>query len=209
MSAQPEIWRVSTVEGVFEADVDTLRQWILEGCVQPTDKVTKGNMNWIDAGKAPMLRAAFAGERVPIATPTAAETHQAVSLASPETTLAHQTSVEPSATDFGPATYDADTFAESAGSPDYCENHPDVATKYVCWRCIKGFCEACANFVAGSRIPLCAMCGDLSGPLQRSAARSSASSFRIQVSDLRILRERCVIRCSIKWPSPSAQLSTV
>ena len=71
MSAQPETWRVSTIEGVFEADLETLRQWILEGCVQPTDKVTKGNMNWIEAGKAPMLRAAFAGERVPIAAPTA------------------------------------------------------------------------------------------------------------------------------------------
>src|SRR5678816_4255802 len=62
MSAQPETWRVSTIEGVFEADLETLRQWILEGCVQPTDKVTKGNLNWIEAGKAPLLRSAFAGE---------------------------------------------------------------------------------------------------------------------------------------------------
>ena len=65
MSAQPETWRVSTIEGVFEADLETLRQWILEGCVQPTDKVTKGNLNWIEAGKAPLLRSAFAGEAAP------------------------------------------------------------------------------------------------------------------------------------------------
>lgn len=34
MSAQVEKWRVSTVEGVFETDLDTLRQWIAEGCVR-------------------------------------------------------------------------------------------------------------------------------------------------------------------------------
>src|SRR5437868_9260039 len=62
MSAQSEIWRVSTIEGVFEADLDTLKQWISEGCVLRTDKVSKGNLNWIEAGRAPMLRAAFNGE---------------------------------------------------------------------------------------------------------------------------------------------------
>src|SRR5882762_9972043 len=62
MSAQGELWRVSTVEGVFEADLDTLKQWIVEGCVLPTDKVSKGTLNWIEAGRAPMLRGAFNGE---------------------------------------------------------------------------------------------------------------------------------------------------
>lgn len=68
MSAQVELWRVQTAEGVFEADLETLTQWIAEGAVLPTDKVTKGSLNWIDAGRAPMLRAAFSGERpVPVA----------------------------------------------------------------------------------------------------------------------------------------------
>src|SRR6476660_3650170 len=62
MSAQPEVWRVSTIEGIFETDLETLKQWIAEGCVLPTDKVSKGTLNWIDAGRAPSLRAAFAGD---------------------------------------------------------------------------------------------------------------------------------------------------
>ena len=49
MSAQPEVWRVNTPEGIFETDLETLKQWILEGCVLPTDKVSKGNLSWIDA----------------------------------------------------------------------------------------------------------------------------------------------------------------
>src|SRR5262245_51558826 len=62
MSAQPEKWRVSTYEGVFETDLNTLRQWIVEGCVLPTDKVSKGTLNWIEAGRVPKLKGAFNGE---------------------------------------------------------------------------------------------------------------------------------------------------
>ena len=64
MSAQLEQWRVSTVNGVLETDLETLQRWIAEGSVAPTDKVSKGKLNWIDAGRAPMLKAAFQGERV-------------------------------------------------------------------------------------------------------------------------------------------------
>ena len=59
MSAQLESCRVSTPEGVFETDLETLKQWIVEGCVLPNDKVSKGNLNWLEAGRVPMLRAAF------------------------------------------------------------------------------------------------------------------------------------------------------
>jgi len=69
MSAQVEQWRVSTPEGIFETDLETLKQWIVEGCVLPSDKVCKGKLSWIEAGKAPMLRPAFNGEFVPATPP--------------------------------------------------------------------------------------------------------------------------------------------
>ena len=67
MSAQPEVWRVNTPEGIFETDLETLKQWIVEGCVLPTDKVSKGNLSWIDAGRVPKLKGAFHGEVTPVA----------------------------------------------------------------------------------------------------------------------------------------------
>src|ERR1044072_8544531 len=69
MSSQPEVWRVSTIEVIFETDLETLRQWILEGCVLPTDKVSKGNLSWIDAGRVPKLKGAFNGEVTPAEAP--------------------------------------------------------------------------------------------------------------------------------------------
>ena len=165
MSAQPETWRVSTIEGIFEADLETLRQWILEGCVQPTDKVTKGNLNWIEAGKAPLLRSAFAGEATP-----AKVSHPASTEFTAEPAINHPAPpVDREWNDnFNSPT--SDRFIPSAGttnyaddncSPDFCQNHPQVATKYVCWACVKGFCEGCARFIAASKIPLCPECGDL------------------------------------------------
>ena len=62
MSSQTEIWRVSTVKGTFETDLETLKQWIIEGSVRPTDKVSKGNLSWIEAGRVPTLKRVFDGE---------------------------------------------------------------------------------------------------------------------------------------------------
>jgi hypothetical protein len=141
MSAQPEVWRVSTVEGIFETDLETLKQWIVEGCVLPTDKVSKGNLSWIEAGRVPKLKGAFNGDTAP--TPAA---------------------VSPSFEDFlesDPA-YSTSQTAEPARvvHTNVCQNHPDAEPEYVCRMCCAVFCAVCPKFVR-ERVPLCPLCGDL------------------------------------------------
>ncbi|HYY94565.1 MAG TPA: hypothetical protein VE713_08610, partial [Pyrinomonadaceae bacterium] len=65
MKSETEIWQVMTGEEVYQADLQTLKQWIVEGLVQPTDMVRKGNLKWIEAGRAPGLRRVFTGEEQP------------------------------------------------------------------------------------------------------------------------------------------------
>src|ERR1043166_8406889 len=60
-----EIWEVMAGEEVYQADLQTLKQWIGEGLVQPTDKVRKGSLKWIEGGRAPMLRPRFTGAEPP------------------------------------------------------------------------------------------------------------------------------------------------
>ncbi|MDT7781350.1 MAG: hypothetical protein QOC99_3862 [Acidobacteriota bacterium] len=62
MKTETEIWQVLTHEGVFQAELPTLKQWVVEGLVQPTDKVRKGALKWIEAGRVPGLRRVFSGE---------------------------------------------------------------------------------------------------------------------------------------------------
>src|SRR5437762_3101527 len=65
MKAETEIWQVKSGEEVYQADLTTLKQWVGEGLVQPTDMVRKGGLKWIEAGRAPGLRRVFTGEEQP------------------------------------------------------------------------------------------------------------------------------------------------
>jgi hypothetical protein len=146
MSAQPELWRVSTPEGIFEADLDTLKQWISEGCVLPTDKVCKGNLSWIEAGRVPKLKGAFSGEPAPVAEPVSFETFvgsdRAFSNEAPTSTAC----VEPARTD-------------TPHSTSACRNHPEADPSYVCRMCSALFCKHCPKFVG--TVAVCPLCGDL------------------------------------------------
>lgn len=177
MSAQGEIWRVSTVEGTFEADLDTLKQWIVEGCVLPTDKVSKGTHNWIEAGRAPMLRAAFNGEvgsaTVVVATTDAATQQPQVSVSEPEV----GESTEAASFEAETHTQHADLSTVLADSHG-CHNHPEVAAKFICRVCAETFCPECPKFIGSSAVPLCPLCGDLCRLIGQERARFQRREFQ-------------------------------
>jgi hypothetical protein len=184
MSAQVEVWRVITPEGTFETDLETLKQWIGEGCVLPTDKVSKGNLNFIEAGRVPLLRAAFAGPITPIATTTVTTETQAPPMSRvgndfppPAQTQPPQSSVEE---DFPPP---APTFHSSrqhnssqAFNEAVCQNHPDAAPHYVCRACEGQFCKACPKLI--KNIPICPACGDLCKVFQEERSRVARQEFQ-------------------------------
>lgn len=172
MSAQPEVWRVSTVEGVFETDLETLKQWISEGCVLPTDKVCKGSHNWIDAGRAPMLKAAFAGDYTPAPPPPpppvdAWQTPPPYEEPPPEEPSNHWNDSS-----------NASSYENVTGSASACVNHPELAPHYVCRMCSATWCEACPRFISGSKIPLCPSCGDLCKLFNEVKAKVAQSQFQ-------------------------------
>ncbi|HSE31043.1 MAG TPA: DUF4013 domain-containing protein [Pyrinomonadaceae bacterium] len=180
MSAQPEVWRVSTVEGIFETDLETLKQWIAEGCVLPSDKVSKGTLNWIDAGRAPMLRAAFAGDfspqppRQPVypeavggwqTPPPFEDTPQTPPTLQPAPSY-ESTGYTPPPTNHG-----------NAPSANTCQKHPETAAHFICRMCNATWCEACPRFVSG-KIPLCPSCGDLCKLYTEVTTKAAQSEFQ-------------------------------
>ena len=60
MDTQGEIWQVDIDGTLYEADTDTLKQWVLDGYVTPQTKVQKGSLKWIEAQRVPALRGLFA-----------------------------------------------------------------------------------------------------------------------------------------------------
>jgi hypothetical protein len=110
MNAEMEVWQLETHDGVYQADLPTLKQWVAEGIVQPTDRVRKGSLKWIEAGRAPSLRRVFAGEEVPevmqeVATAAADPQHVHAVPGGPHThapaTETHARIETPHAQDFG------------------------------------------------------------------------------------------------------------
>jgi hypothetical protein len=188
MSAQVEQWRVSTIEGIFETDLDTLKQWIVEGCVLPTDKVSKGKLSWIEAGRAPMLRAAFNGETAVAAPPPSVAAPEPPPLiAQPEPFVAPPAaqphpSVE--AEEEGWETFPPDDEqgeSEPFTAPhltNVCHNHPDLTPEYVCRICATPFCGECPRFVGATKIPICPLCGDMCKPYAEVRQKVEALDFQ-------------------------------
>lgn len=173
MSAQPEKWRVSTFEGIFETDLETLQQWIVEGCVLPTDKVSKGKLSWIEAGRVPKLKGAFNGEiETPSPSPVSNEAAASDVWQTPPSFGAPESveSAEPP-----PAT--AHAFHE--GPPaNVCHNHKEVSAKYLCRMCAVALCEQCPRFVGTSKIPVCPLCGDLCRSYEDVTSRTARAEFQ-------------------------------
>ncbi|HLE64293.1 MAG TPA: DUF4013 domain-containing protein [Pyrinomonadaceae bacterium] len=178
MSAQVEVWRVTTPEGTFETDLETLKQWIAEGCVLSTDKVSKGSLNWIEAGRVPLLRSAFSG---PIASnEVATVTAEPPTPAWPpvargeEVFSASMPDFPPPISDFQPP----GSYHHPIATPAVCQNHPNADPHYVCRACEGQFCKACPRFVRD--IPICPSCGDLCRPFQEQ--RSKVARQEVQGS---------------------------
>lgn len=180
MSAQPEVWRVSTPEGVFEADLETLKQWIAEGCVLPTDKVTKGNLSWIEAGRVPKLKGAFNGERSPVSvpvTPVSVPASKSPANDSFEAFVDSTSWQEPPRIDTPPK-------VETHANTGSCHNHPEAAPEYVCRMCGAVFCKVCPRFT--EKVPVCPLCGDLCREYRavtEKAARAELQSSGFGIED--------------------------
>jgi hypothetical protein len=171
MKPETEIWQVSTPDGVYQADLRTLKQWVAEGAVLPNDRVRKGSLNWIDAGRAPMLRRVFSGEeRVEVVEPSAAHAGAAPApQAGPDLGLRDDA---PPRAGFAPeAAAPGAEWAEPVltGAPTLsssCHFHPLQAATLVCRTCNVTFCRACPNRVGTSSVLLCALCGGFCDPLE-------------------------------------------
>ena len=54
-----ELWQVESGGTVFDTTFPEMTTWIVEGSLLRIDRVRKGNLRWIEAGKVPSLVAVF------------------------------------------------------------------------------------------------------------------------------------------------------
>lgn len=159
-------WQVQVQGQIYEAELEELKQWIVEGSVLPTDNVRRGDLRWLPAEKVPALFKFFDAEAVaaPVAVGFQVQTTvgEIVSHAAREAPVSHASaSVEdfimPAALGNAAA---AAAPVNAQANKEFCYWHEETPTSYACDICENFFCKDCPKSFGGS-VKLCPLCGSL------------------------------------------------
>ncbi|HQR40521.1 MAG TPA: hypothetical protein PLF26_19215 [Blastocatellia bacterium] len=148
-----EIWQVDVDGSMYEADTETITQWILDCYLTPATKVQKGSLKWIELGRVPAFRNMFATESSGQWQPAPAQ--------------------EP------PAYGQPIAQQQYSGSnvSEVCQNHYDTRARYLCQGCGASLCTQCVKRF-GSSGGVCTMCGELVQPIVEARQKMNLSAAR-------------------------------
>jgi hypothetical protein len=171
MANPNENWQVDVNGEVYDTDFTELTNWVLESSVLPTDKVRRGNLRWLEAGKVPMLREFFnskgtGAEQIQVNVYSGTENNAEINdpgeqLRDEETGENKNDESHPkeelvNAFTNGP---EAGPVAEESGA-EFCTIHNEVPSEFVCQACSHYFCGACPN-TYGASVKTCPYCGGI------------------------------------------------
>src|SRR4051794_11189380 len=122
------IWSVEVSGQLYEASVDELAQWVSEGALLSSDKVRRGNLRWIEAGKVPQLMPHFA-----------AKARGNVQVSRVDALISEQTS---NAASGAQVTQQFQSQHTANFNLDVsCVRHPESTATVFCQSCGSGFCR--------------------------------------------------------------------
>jgi hypothetical protein len=155
-----ETWKVRVQDRVYEADVTELKEWIDEGAVTADDKVQKGNLRWLAAGRVPELATLFAkSDEMASGDGFSDGLYQLERNGFTEAELngIMLDGEETDRSDDGAANFAGDAFHES--DMKHCSVHTDRETVFACNICRTPYCNVCPNRFGSVR--LCPSCGGI------------------------------------------------
>ena len=140
------IWQVETGGQIYDTNLEEMTTWIAQGSLLRIDRVRKGNLRWIEAGKVPPLVEFFnAKDAEQPDGPIVTETYTEVLGVTEPTTVLTQLFTNPLPW-------------ETPTPSDKCSMHPEAPAAYVCDTCKNSFCKTCpANY--GTNVKICPFCG--------------------------------------------------
>jgi hypothetical protein len=163
METPSELWQVDIEGALYEADTETLKQWILDGYVFPETKVQKGSLKWIELRRVPTFRGLFAAPEAgppPFTAPAATGPSSAEPAPAADVGWAPPPSMSHGYTPVAPL-----TAAAAAG----CANHPAMRARYMCQSCGASLCTTCVRRYGTTAV--CTLCGQLCQPIAEAAAK--------------------------------------
>lgn len=147
---QQDIWQVEANGSFYDGTIEDLAAWIDDGSVLRIDRVRKGNLRWIEAGKVPALIEFFNAKDANAPSPPVITTTKREVLGVP---IASTNNIP-------------QTKALDSG---LCAVHTDAPARWKCDTCLSEFCKACPNSY-GANVKICPFCGAMCSPMETAAA---------------------------------------
>lgn len=176
-----DTWQVDVNGQIYDTGFDEMTQWIAEGSLLRGDKVRKGSLRWIEAGRVPTLTNFFnakdSGNPIYPVVSTTIEAPSEPQMQAPAQNFSPVVS---------PQSHVESRLYEHAAAPDHtpvqpidlhpvqnlaapqppvkmpangmCFVHTDVPAVYACETCGSALCKACPNSYGGS-VKICPFCG--------------------------------------------------
>lgn len=189
--ATEEIWQVETGGQVFNANLDEIAAWIEDGSLLRIDRVRKGNLRWIEAGKVPALDKFFNAKDATAPPPrviTISSTEVLGRTEAPRAADADRRKTSdrwygPDRREVGDRRNTTHSRVSRDGAEasiadiaaDVCSVHTDAQARYVCDTCTSLFCKACPTGY-GSNVKICPFCGAMCSPLEPATAATGRNS---------------------------------
>ena len=171
MENQNEIWQVNVNGQIYETSFEAMIQWINDGSLLPQDKVRRGNLRWLEAGKTSLLYGFFNAKELGIAAPpiiSSIETSSIIksnpvsgevrsSINNLQVNVTEQPLSAITGQNFAPQ--NTHNFSPQIINTDVCAKHIGVPPVYICSACSSVFCKACPNSYGSVKI--CPACGEM------------------------------------------------
>ena len=169
-----EMWQVEAAGKVFDTNFAEMTVWIDQGALLRQDKVRKGNLRWIEAGKVPSLMAVFnakdTGQPIPRVVTTTKIGPTTIPVDSSANTA--NFSVSP----VNASVYSTQVASTYSGEP-MCSMHAETPAVFICETCANQFCKACPNSYGGT-VKICPYCGAMCKSLQQmEQARAETHTY--------------------------------
>ena len=177
MNAQ-ESWQAEVNGQIYDASFEELAQWIYEGAILPQDKVRRGNLRWLEAGKVPLLLEFFNakenGIAPPVLTTTNVQTNQELTSIISENYLPENISEVKNRNLESEKELPSQTKKQTAG---FCAIHNDLEEIFICESCLNGFCRGCPKSFGSVKI--CPFCGSMC-KYAKDSDQTTPKNFSIQ-----------------------------
>jgi hypothetical protein len=175
MRNSEEIWQVEVNGQIYETTFGELPTWIADDALVETDKVRRGNLRWLEAGRVPSLvpffNAKANGEPLPgiaVSTTVAEEPAADEPAAAPSVygTWSNDAASSPEPSNDPQPDLSAQETVPDLPAPQFCSIHPGVPSRYICTACHHPFCGECPEGF-GASVRLCPYCGAMCGDVEK------------------------------------------